>query len=359
MIKKSSFSKKWIISRRKIYKRNDPSIIEKAIRALSLVEKLKLSEMSYVFKGGTSLLLLLKEFNRFSIDVDIIFNGKPEDLEKFLPKIIDGECFTHYEKDIRKNNNNIPKSHFKFFYNSTINNRENYILLDVLFEKENYPEKVVVPIEHNLLDTEGRTVEVVVPSIDSILGDKLTAFAPNTTGISYGVGKEAEIIKQLFDVGTLFDHCENISMVRTSFHVTAQKEIGYRGNRNSFEDVLNDAFDTSLIIPYRGAIDSEKFRELQRGITSFSSYAFNNRFNLDQAINKASKAAYLSQLVLSDINDFERYNPSINLEKIFIENPKYSKLNRIKKTDPEAFFYFKKAIELLEEKEATHGRRKT
>lgn len=45
MIKKSSFSKEWIISRRKIYRRNDPSIIEKAIRALSLVEKLKLSEM--------------------------------------------------------------------------------------------------------------------------------------------------------------------------------------------------------------------------------------------------------------------------------------------------------------------------
>lgn len=347
MIKKSSFSKEWIISRRKIYKRNDPSTIEKAIRALSLVEKLKLSEMSFVFKGGTSLLLLLKEFSRFSIDVDIIFDGKPEDLEKFLPKIIDGECFTRFEKDIRKNNNNIPKSHFKFFYNSAINNRENYILLDVLFEKENYPEKVVVPIEHNLLDTEGRLVEVVVPSIDSILGDKLTAFAPNTTGIPYGVGKEAEIIKQLFDVGTLFDHCKNISIVRTSFHVTVQKEIDYRGNQNSFEDVLNDTFDTSLVILYRGIIDSEKFRELQRGITSFSSYAFNNRFNLDHAINKASKAAYLSRLVLSGINDLERYTPPINLEKVLIKNPRYNKLNRIKKTDPEAFFYLYKSIEML------------
>jgi hypothetical protein len=47
-------------------------------------------------------------------------------------------------------------------------------------------------------------VTLTVPDINSIAGDKLTAFAPNTTGILYGSGKEKEIVKQLFDVGCLF-----------------------------------------------------------------------------------------------------------------------------------------------------------
>ena len=42
-----------------------------------------------------------------------------------------------------------------------------------------------------------------------ILGDKLTAFAPHTTGVPLGVGKSMEIAKQLFDAATLIDAMEN------------------------------------------------------------------------------------------------------------------------------------------------------
>ena len=41
-----------------------------------------------------------------------------------------------------------------------------------------------------------------------ILGDKLTAFAPHTTGVPLCVGKSMEIAKQLFDVATLIDVLE-------------------------------------------------------------------------------------------------------------------------------------------------------
>jgi hypothetical protein len=48
---------------------------------------------------------------------------------------------------------------------------------------------------------------------NSILGDKLTAFAPNTTGIPYKKGKHIEIIKQLHDVSKLIDNITDISTV--------------------------------------------------------------------------------------------------------------------------------------------------
>ena len=83
-----------------------------------------------------------------------------------------------------------------------------------------------------------------VPSINCILGDKLTAYAPNTTGIPYGVGKDLEIIKQLFDVSKLFDLYDNINIVRDTFKIIAEKELAYRGLESlSIDDVLDDIFN--------------------------------------------------------------------------------------------------------------------
>ena len=54
-----------------------------------------------------------------------------------------------------------------------------------------------------MLITEGEKVEVTIPELNCILGDKLTAFAPHTTGIPLGVGKDVEVLKQMYDVASL------------------------------------------------------------------------------------------------------------------------------------------------------------
>ena len=68
---------------------------------------------------------------------------------------------------------------------------EAYVLLDVLNETNQHSEIVEKDINCELVDTSHPFVKVNMPSIDSILGDKLTAFAPNTCGIPYGKNKEA------------------------------------------------------------------------------------------------------------------------------------------------------------------------
>ena len=86
-----------------------------------------------------------------------------------------------------------------------------------------------------------------------MLGDKLTAYAPHTTGIPYGTGKNLEIAKQLFDVSVLFDATDDINLVRTTFHNIALQELTYRGmNDLSSSDVLWDAINTSSLIGIRG-----------------------------------------------------------------------------------------------------------
>jgi hypothetical protein len=58
----------------------------------------------------------------------------------------------------------------------------------VLIEDSIYPEVIEKPVITKWIETDKETM-VTMPSIDSITGDKLTAFAPNTIGIPYFKGK--------------------------------------------------------------------------------------------------------------------------------------------------------------------------
>jgi len=76
MFKGKCFTEEWLQSfkRQTAHRRIDVIILEKMIYALHLLEQLQQNGLKFTFKGGTSLVLLLEEGNRFSIDIDIISN---------------------------------------------------------------------------------------------------------------------------------------------------------------------------------------------------------------------------------------------------------------------------------------------
>jgi predicted nucleotidyltransferase component of viral defense system len=80
MIKEHCFQKPWIDSfkRHAAYNKINPPLVEKMIRALSLLQHLKVQGLHFVFKGGTSLILLLKHARRFSVDIDILTEASRE-----------------------------------------------------------------------------------------------------------------------------------------------------------------------------------------------------------------------------------------------------------------------------------------
>ena len=65
-----------------------PILAEQAIHCLELVSELADNGLSFQFKGGNSLLMLLKEPKRFSIDVDIATDKPREEIELVLDDII-------------------------------------------------------------------------------------------------------------------------------------------------------------------------------------------------------------------------------------------------------------------------------
>lgn len=354
MIKKECFSREWIYHFREQpqYSRIDYVSFEKMVLALHLVEQLRIVNLNFVFKGGTSLSLLYNEPRRFSIDVDIVTEETKENIHKILPEIIERSRFKRFEYDERRSFvNEIPKAHYKFYFDSAIDGNENYVILDVLFEKPDYPELTVTEIKNVFVEVEKESVMVNVPSINSIVGDKLTAFAPNTISMRFSAGKNLKIIKQLFDLGVLSDNITNYEIVASSYKRIAQKELAYRKLDIKVEETLQDTINSSLILAKREknkGDDLEKYSALKSGITRFQSYLVSGSFNLDTAIEASAKTALLAAKILKeDYSPLPAMEDRRNFAIYRIENAQYNYLDRLIRIPNNALFYWHETIKSL------------
>ena len=348
MIKSETLGKEWILQLRKkpALKKSDPALIEKMIYALYLLENLARQNLDFVFKGGTSLILITKESHRFSVDVDISTTVGKDGLEDVFHSIVRYSEFKDFKLDEPRSYENsiIPKAHYFFYYQSNFNSSANYIILDILFQDIQYPEINTLEINTDWLNTSEPFLKVNTPCVNSILGDKLTAFAPNTTGVPYKKGKELEIVKQLFDVSKLIQSADNYHVVNSSFLAVAKKEIQYRKMSIAVEDVLDDIIETAHIIAVRErnkGIQLEKFNEIRMGLLKISSYTISMAFRIDEAIQASAKAAWFAmKLKNGNLSPIGVYHAEIDLRNLLIENRDYQFLNKLKKNNKPAYYYW-------------------
>jgi len=292
-------------------------------------------------------MLLTDSAKRLSIDIDIIC-PPGTNIEEFVQRRAHEYGFGDVKLVERVTAHNIPKTHAKFFYQVTYvtNTETECILLDVLFEDIHYHVIKSLPIQSRFLKLEGEPVMVNVPGKADMLGDKLTAFAPNTTGIPYFKGDKdcsMEIIKQLFDIASLFDVTNDIKVVAETFQKFATVELQYRNlDPENITQVLDDIFQTSLCICLRGQVEPDTFKLLQTGTKRIQSFIHSEKYNIDSAITNASKAAYLSVLIANGATAAVHFDP-LNIEPLrdaVINEPLNTKLNKLKKSNIEAFFYW-------------------
>lgn len=349
MIQTTTFNTQHITdTARKIGKGTDPKILEKALQAFYLLEQLQTNGLDLIFKGGTSLLLLLSPARRFSIDIDII-TGEAHRIEPMLDQIISNTHFERWEPDNdRKHSPDAPVKHYKVFYKSAISQHFGLepILLDVLLTPNPYPAINHKEINHPWLLLDGKPVTVQVPTTESIVGDKLTAFAPTTTGILYSKNRPVEIIKQLFDIAALFDHITDYGQVAQAYDRIVTEEIKFRKLTVSKAEVLEDTFTACHTIALRDA-QSAAFQHLQTGINHITNFIL-ARFKIEEAIISAAKVAVLAKWLLKG-NDEKHpaiYKGASQLVDTLITDPAYTKLNKLKKSNPEAFFYWAQAVSL-------------
>ncbi|WP_320129648.1 nucleotidyl transferase AbiEii/AbiGii toxin family protein [uncultured Sphaerochaeta sp.] len=323
----------------------DSAILERSIFALSLLEALANVGMPFIFKGGTSLLLLLEKPRRLSTDIDIIVEPGT-DVHSYLEQAAKIYPFLTVEQQVRKGMNNIDKAHYKFTYDSPVQGSQFHILLDILYEENHYSKLVSRKVEHRFLITEEPYAKVSMPSFNCILGDKLTAFVPHTTGIPFGVDKELEIIKQLYDIATLIDAHDNFDDIYTSYVNTVKAELAYRGLTISHEEVLQDTIEASACIASRGRYLKEDYPQYLTGIRGIVNHIYGERFSAERAVLPACKTMYLAACLLKGETFKKISDPSFFIGRN-IGMTKYAKLSSLRKLDAEAFAYVVQAIELL------------
>lgn len=352
MIDKEKLTIDWINKVSQDNRNADKILVEKVIRALLLLEGLVKQKLSFVFKGGTALMLHLNSTKRLSIDIDIILPVKPEKLDELFNKVVTEQGFTRKEIQHRNAKSKIDIAHYKFYYNPIFKTgtNEEYVLLDILFEEVQYKNTVQLKIQSSFLPAKESPLSVDTPCLEDITGDKLTAFAPNTTGIPYFKGEDSmsmEIIKQLYDIGNLIDSVTDLDTIKTTFKKFANTELSYREKNNlSEEDVLEDIYLTALCIVTRGVDGKGDFEQLQLGIQRIKGFIFSENYQIEKAITHASKAAYIATLIKHDARIIEKYSDPLKMQDWVINEPMNKHLNRLKKSNPEAFFYWYKIYEL-------------
>ena len=347
MINDQTYSIEWILElKQKLGKKVDAKLIEKVVYALGFLEQLQINGLDFIFKGGTALLLATEVPKRFSIDIDIITEQTEAEITAILDKIVTAGIFTKWQDDNkRKHTPDAPIGHFKMYYNSVVDQgAEEPILLDILYTGNPYPETKRIQIKHDWLNTSGEITTVTMPTYAAILGDKLTAFAPKTTGILYIKDRPVEIIKQLYDIAFLFDNITDLDIVTASFNKVVAEEIGFRKLQVCADDVLTDTFEACYELALRSETSPE-LRQLFLGIRNFINFTI-LPFRIDEATVAAAKVAYLTELIKTGNLPIERYANPGQIANWMIEGTDFNKLNKLKKNNPEAFYYWHLALKI-------------
>ncbi|MEY2880362.1 MAG: hypothetical protein RLZZ15_2742 [Verrucomicrobiota bacterium] len=214
------------------------------------------------------------------------------------------------------------------------------------------------PIRTPFLEPE-REVLVTVPTVEGLLGDKLTAFAPTTTGVPLrkadGTGGEVmQVAKQLFDVGVLFEAANDFAQVGKSYDAIRALESGYRAARPTREAALDDTLKACLALTATKARDLASYPDaplLHNGFERLAGHLTWSGFGREHRRTLAARAAVLSAHLRAGRSfDFAvaRYTGSPGqiaaLRGATLNGTPHAWLDGLKAVNPEAYYYWHLAL---------------
>lgn len=332
--------------------------LEKSIRALALVTRLAESGLPFLFKGGTSLLLLLKRINRLSIDVDITCDLSPSELRPYFNRVLETGEFSKYEPGDGIEEENLPLSSFVFIYQSIWDGKTDSIRLDVLREQQLFQHAKEILVTTPFFRPINPT-SVIVPTITELLADKLTAFAPHTLGprIDVDTPEVMHIAKHLFDVGELFNESGSVSILLKTHMVLVEKENKYLQTKYTSDRILEDVFESARIVSMINTPGVNQTKEMdlyKEGFQAIRSHVIPDFLQSDYKL-AASKAALCAAILLHNkqTKSLSAYkHTKMNIEKAeknMLQN-NLEPLNALFKTAILAYIYWVEIQKIIQQK---------
>ena len=347
MIPPDRHTREWIAAQQSRIGVADPIILEKAIFALTLLDLLARTNLDFVFKGGTALLLHLPQPKRLSIDIDIVCNAPKADFESALHTLLGPSPYLRWDEQVRGERGLPGRRHYRFHFQSPTQGQEMHVLLDVVTEANVLRHIDERPVNTAFLDI-AEPIAVKTPRLESLLADKLTAFAPGSIGVPLTAQFSQQVIKQLFDIAQLYEHAKDLQALAEDNHHAFQAEAGYRGFTGSYHDYLDDLIRSSFRIcalDLKGAPKDgeEENRLYRRGIDQLGNHLVSTAFRLPEAKVAAAKAARLAMMLkTADFGSgIPMFDPAqaTGLKEKQVPEP-FSCLNRLRGFAPEAFSYW-------------------
>ena len=325
----------------------DPGIFEKAVYAFDLLSELFGIYPNLIFKGGTSILLHIFPPARLSIDIDVLLPVKERaGLKDALIKMATAaEWFDTVEEDIR--GGKIPKAHYKFYFTSQFSRVPQYVLLDVVFTEHSYKNLLKRDISKLPLVFFDSSAVVLIPTPEGLLGDKMTAVSPNTMGIPLNEKRSMEVLKQIVDLGELFNIANDVDDLRQSFISTAEQENAFRGTSYSMDEVVDDILDIAFKYSQsllRGA--DNLFPEITLINDGLGKVSNHLRKKIGQQEIKIALAKIVYMAVVLNSNKTTKIVKKVDLSLIKGKKlpEEYKILERLKVVNPEAYFYWVLAV---------------
>ncbi len=278
-------------------------LAEQAVHCLELVAELVETGLNFQFKGGNSLLLVLGEPQRFSIDVDIASDQSREEIENVLNKLISQfGVFTRWERRQHKTKPWIPLSSYYLYYNSLFDPSPDVnIMLDVQMRRSAYRTEFREVICGTLYKSSTKC-ELPLPS--SIISDKLLTLGPSTLGIPVGRGKEAQRLKHVYDVSRLLGTEPDVDMMRESFASCLKQENELQGTSHEVKAIVKD----TLSFLWSTAAHENKpeltgapvLDENIKGLEPFSKHLFESGYSWQNLQRDMARAALCISAVGND-----------------------------------------------------------
>ncbi len=346
MIREICFELEWIKKIQKMNERLNSVFIENTIYAFELLSELVKLKIDFVFKGGTSLLLHFPEPKRLSTDIDIVGEFDLNILDKIIQN---NPRFKNYKPASRYHTKDMIRN-YEFYYDTAIPDvDEQFVLLDIIFAKPCHPAVETKEIKSPLFESD-ETMNVQIPSIESLLGDKLTAFAPDTIGIPLikDTFRPVNNIKQLYDISVLFDEAEDLKIVHESYLSNHQQNCKIRNQVFEIFETLNDTIDTCLLLSSSGLKKTGKDRKLnllESGCDLLNQYLISDVFSTQLSKIHAAKVALIAAILKKERFELELDKYKYSKSKLKqLDDAKlsgvYTSLEKLKQIDAEAYYYW-------------------
>ena len=291
-------------------KAHNPTNLIKALHVLEYLGQLRKEGLDPLFRGGSAVQLLLPEgWQRLSIDIDLATESSKEDVERAMRGIYErfgGEYYS-YESRESEFESDVPFHNYRI----TIPTFEGSatILLDIMGAEINYRTQRK-QLRSFFYQSE---VEVKTPTINAILGDKLSTLGPETIGRHLRDSRNGmEYVKHIYDIRQLLPHINDLDKTYAAYKKSHELQLRIRGIRLDLDESIRDMIhvckfltltrDTAevqtALLDERAAKTMEYYRICEKGLTRFYPFiAQNNVFTWENLRETVATIAFATKLM--------------------------------------------------------------